>query len=608
MTTKGGNMIVTLERPMAAVSSHSLAVRRLMLAPVVLCLSLSLVVMSGQYDRASALHVAKPVTLGTVIKAAPTKVMTVGKLVPGPIGLAINGIGFAAIAYAERDSWLPILKDLINSPVNEPEVSSPVTAEAMQVGNLKIGASEVTFAWTCTMNNCGDGGGQFNFKGLRCVSAQGVKHTVPDAWAQAGVSFKVFGSGQYPNNMGTVFSNTTGTGTATPCGLTSKVLGGTFRLNNTPTGQYLYTNAINADEGWSDSEHSQSATVTCRQPDGTMSTFSETIDGFPDRVSIPSCADRVPGSIPWSGSIKAGPKGGVQKELQSFTTDEALFGQYAGCFGPSGLQCVIRVWVDGAPCVIGADVCQTWRKLHLDEPARVECKFGPHVIDMGDCTQLQRAYRTDSDIRTLDTTDPAGNPASSLDPEVTTAPAPATTQSPSTTTTTAPAPSASAQPTTGTNPTAPSTSPNASTDPNSTGCYGAVWSWNPVDWVVVPVKCSLKWAFVPSTGYLDGKVNGLKTSMEGTTVHNYWNVFKSMSPAGSSGCEGPAFDVGSPFGSDSAVSYPMSACGGAAASLAATSRLILTIAISLGAGFACLRILGRSIGWDPGIGGGSASV
>jgi hypothetical protein len=27
---------------------------------------------------------------------------------------------------------------------------------------------------------------------------------------------------------------------------------------------------------------------------------------------------------------------------------------------------------------------------------------------------------------------------------------------------------------------------------------GGFWSWNPIDWVYVPVKCALLWAFVPS--------------------------------------------------------------------------------------------------------------
>jgi hypothetical protein len=45
--------------------------------------------------------------------------------------------------------------------------------------------------------------------------------------------------------------------------------------------------------------------------------------------------------------------------------------------------------------------------------------------------------------------------------------------------------------------------PSPTVDPKTGGksCMGAVWSWNPVQWVFVPVKCALIWAFVdPNLG------------------------------------------------------------------------------------------------------------
>jgi hypothetical protein len=35
-------------------------------------------------------------------------------------------------------------------------------------------------------------------------------------------------------------------------------------------------------------------------------------------------------------------------------------------------------------------------------------------------------------------------------------------------------------------------------DATGNSCMGAAWSWNPVNWVYVPIKCALIWAFVPS--------------------------------------------------------------------------------------------------------------
>jgi hypothetical protein len=69
-------------------------------------------------------------------------------------------------------------------------------------------------------------------------------------------------------------------------------------------------------------------------------------------------------------------------------------------------------------------------------------------------------------------------------PNPSTAPSPGTGSGPS------PQPSSAPGgfPTSGTNP----------QRPEAEGCIDEAWSWNPVDWVFVPAKCALRWAFVPS--------------------------------------------------------------------------------------------------------------
>lgn len=108
--------------------------------------------------------------------------------------------------------------------------------------------------------------------------------------------------------------------------------------------------------------------------------------------------------------------------------------------------------------------------------------------------------------------------------------------------------------------------------------------------------------FVPSDGFMDGKIEELAESFADSTLGNYLEVFESMVPSGGSGCEGPPVRIAG-YGMDSGTMYPFSACSGAVSTLAATSRLILTVSVGLAAGFACVRILGRSLGWNPGIGG-----
>lgn len=69
-----------------------------------------------------------------------------------------------------------------------------------------------------------------------------------------------------------------------------------------------------------------------------------------------------------------------------------------------------------------------------------------------------------------------------------------------------PAPGTTSTPTVQPSPSPSSTTPMPTSGPNpvpedGTGpsCLSAMWSWNPVDWVYVPVKCALQWAFVPSS-------------------------------------------------------------------------------------------------------------
>lgn len=108
--------------------------------------------------------------------------------------------------------------------------------------------------------------------------------------------------------------------------------------------------------------------------------------------------------------------------------------------------------------------------------------------------------------------------------------------------------------------------------------------------------------FVPSDGFIEGKINDLSDAFDNTTVGNYLGAVTDISVPSASGCQGPAVTI-NPFGSGPGAQYPMSACDGAMASAATMSRLILGISVGLGGGLVCLRILGRAFGWDPVIGG-----
>lgn len=122
--------------------------------------------------------------------------------------------------------------------------------------------------------------------------------------------------------------------------------------------------------------------------------------------------------------------------------------------------CSLTLWIDGNPCTVGAALCtevKVKQLVEVDSP-RVSCHYGTSVVEVERCYQIMGVYTS---------------PGSVLDPTKTPTP-------------TVPVPLA---------PRVPESSPAPQ---DSASCLAGVVSWNPVDWVFTPIKCALRWAFVPS--------------------------------------------------------------------------------------------------------------
>jgi hypothetical protein len=224
-------------------------------------------------------------------------------------------------------------------------------------------------------------------------------------------------------------------------------------------------------------DYRQTTSVQCRKLDGTTVTITDTLVGQPDKVALPSCEQRVPGSIPVGATIKGGPNG-AESVIATVTPDESLLNEWRDCFGPSGLLCKTEVYVDGQRCLMGTNVCVIWWDVWKAEPERVQCRFGPYVVPTSDCRVLRHAYKKAHTVIT--TTDPSAQP--SPDPDTDAPGSPQTNPNPEPSPNPNPGsqPGGSTLPGSGTNPSSPSTNPDASTDANSRSCYGEAWSWNPV--------------------------------------------------------------------------------------------------------------------------------
>lgn len=420
------------------------------MAGVVLLLSLGL---SFGAAPAHAWTVGKTpvaVAVGSTLRSPAARVLAVG-VGTGPIGLGLTAGILGVTAYQTRDTWVPILKGWINQASSSEGSGAkgwwrisrhPDNVNVVRIVQAQTAATSMRydFSFTC--------------EGGATATASDVRST-PGYWS----------GGQETFDFGL-------------CGAGVKVVQAT--VSGTMT-DYGVPPASFAD-GYDASKVEQTTTVQCKNTDtGAITTITDTMVGYDDRVFIPSCADRVPGTIPWSGQIKAGPQGGTKKDVQTWTTNQDAFNDYGDCFnGTAGLVCKIKVWIDGQACSIGEGLCPYWHRLYLDEPERVTCRFGSHVVAMSNCDPLRKGYRADLDPITWDSTKPDG----SVDTK---------TETPTST-----EPGTGTIPETGTNPgTSPGPAITETTDPETSNCWGEGWSWNPVSWVYVPVKCAMLWAFVP---------------------------------------------------------------------------------------------------------------
>jgi hypothetical protein len=150
-------------------------------------------------------------------------------------------------------------------------------------------------------------------------------------------------------------------------------------------------------------------------------------------------------------------------------------------------------------------------------------------------------------------------------------------------------------PTAGSNPTDEPTSDNSS-------CWGSGWSWNPISWVYVPIKCALQWAFVPSAGtWTDAMAQPLadwKATGPGQWLGGLGDMFTAGIPGlGAGDCLGPLLDFTGPMGVHVHV-YPFAACSGITATLAVIVRVGATVAVWIGVALTGMRMLGASMGMN----------
>jgi hypothetical protein len=139
---------------------------------------------------------------------------------------------------------------------------------------------------------------------------------------------------------------------------------------------------------------------------------------------------------------------------------------------------------------------------------------------------------------------------------------------------------------------------------SNASCIGQV-TWNPISWVLKPIKCALTWAFVPDPATLSTQINGVRTAVAGsslgaayTPVNEVASAWGQIASGQSGGCLGPGFTLSVP--GKTMDLNPLSACSSPMSNIAAITKASCAIGVMIGAVLLVVRILAGAFGVSVG--------
>lgn len=566
---------------------------------VVMAVSLSMVVATPSTAHA-LLTDTKPVKPTFVMgaqKVLSPGITTAGRFLGGVAGGPwLRGAKMLGmLAFGTSDLWMPVDPGNFGTP---PESKEMYTGDGykilpgFRIGNLALSGNTWTLQWSYTGEGTQTGQVTAFWNCRQTIAETGKPIGYITSWS--GVNTK----GQM--NAGTNATGTMGPGQA--CTSKQEVISGTVgpstsvATTNGPENQLTYGDIGSFSP--SSPEANYKARSECIDAAGVV-TWIEVITSAANEghVLVPSCTaagkgvgtgrtqllTQAPNSTTWETVWDTGPE-----PLSDPSTPLCDPGKTSGC--------TLTVEIDGKPCVVGDPECENWTEVNRDDSTstRVKCKFGPYTLPTASCGLLEPAFRpggapvneenTDGDPDTSKWTSPNGAPIA--------APAPAPV-APSIGT--APVPGGSGQ-----------TTPSA--DQESQQCFPAGWAmFNPVEWVMKPVGCALRAAFVPSPTVVQTRTAAIQAKFENVGFARVTTAWLSTFEAagGGSGCSGPTvnFDMS---GVHQTV-QPFNACSAPMSTVAAVSYAVSSIAMVLFGGLGIARAIAAGFGFNFSMGKGSDS-
>jgi hypothetical protein len=280
-----------------------------------------------------------------------------------------------------------------------------------------------------------------------------------------------------------------------------------------------------------------------------------TLPGMPS----PDCPSIMPKVEEWNVYEGDANGAGGPKVVEWNAPTETQTAEVSDCLpGGSAYPCSLRLLkiINGQPTTCTTADCTSFDPdTSLD--TEYQCKWGAYLMPLSDCTEPKpnpQPSPTDTDTGSFPDPDVV-NPDDRVD--------------------------------IGPNPQAPNTS-----------CLGGGWGWNPIEWVLKPVKCALAWAFIPSdtSGWVDAwngsVVQSLFTPVD--ALIETWDGF-SDGLSGAGGCEGLTANV--PNGAGGSFTFqPLNTCNAPVSTVALGVRTLLGAVFLVGGLLGAARLVLRSFG------------
>lgn len=491
-------------------------------------------------------------------------------------GCLLTAARLALFAYATKDAWLPAIEGLWRHTHNGDHNGGAGTVSCDPGVGVYTSGSQSVVSFMCSLSN-----------------ATGFTSSTEDSWC---INPNSSTSLPYESAAG----SHAGSLSSTPnqhflsCALPDVPYAFRIQALNDQTSAaeyaYMWKNPAIPDRA----SDTYTVTVTCRKTDGTSADISQTSVANGGALHMPSCAAVYPGSHMTSMKITGSWSGTIPLNAPLETITPPNDQQYPNCGLTQGTVCKLQVRIDGVPCVVGAAQCETWTEKLADpvERTRLSCYWGNYSVPIQWCYVLERAYYPAGAYAYDGNID--GNPATSV----------GTAPDGTPTSTTSPQPSASVPPsslpTTGTNP-----GGVGSPDPgvSGNGCTGLSWSWNPIDWVLIPVKCALEWAFVPDESTLGALETQVSNAFNSTGVGAWFSaitgLFGGLGGSGG-GCSGPEVTF-SMVGINKTM-HPFDACSAPMSTVASISYAFSTVLVIVFGALAGVKALGSAFGFQVHLG------